>query len=101
LLNSSTAFSAALIVEVDSGSADISGVLNAGSSSAIIQKVGSGIANVTGAVTGALELSAGQFNVSANGSMPSAVTFDTTPNNILKVNCASQTVPVLGYVCKW
>ena len=89
---SSTAFSATnLILEVNSDSADVTGSLAATS----IQKIGNGIANVTGAVSAALQLTDGQFNVSGASSMPSAVTFDTNPDNILKINVASQVVPAL------
>lgn len=79
-----------LDVETLNNSADVTGSLSAGT----VHKIGAGIANVSGAVSAALELSAGQFNVSGSSSMPSAVTFDTTAGNILRVNDA--TVPLHG-----
>jgi len=92
---SSTAFSATnLILDVEGlgNSADVSGALTA----TTIHKIGAGIANVSGAVSAALELSVGQFNVSGASSMPSAVTFDTTPDNILKINDATLALPALA-----
>jgi hypothetical protein len=91
---SSTAFSATnLILDVQglNNSADVSGALSA----TTIKKIGAGIANVSGAVSAALELSVGQFNVSGAASMPSAVTFDTTSDNILQVNNATRALPAL------
>lgn len=92
---SSTAFSATnLILDVQglNNSADVSGALSA----TTIKKIGAGIANVSGAVSAALELSVGQFNVSGAASMPSAVSFDTTPDNILNINDATLPLPALA-----
>jgi hypothetical protein len=72
-------------------SADVTGALTA----ATVQKIGNGIANVSGAVSAALQLSDGQFNVSGASSMPSAVTFDTNADNILKINDATRALPAL------
>ena len=92
---SSTAFSATnLILDVQglNNSADVSGALSA----TTIKKIGAGIANVSGAVSAALELSVGQFNVSGAASMPSAVSFDTTSDSILKINDAALPLPALA-----
>ncbi len=72
-------------------SADVSGALTA----TTVQKIGNGIANVSGNVTAALQLTDGQFNVSGASSMPSAVTFDTNADNILRVNNATRALPAL------
>ncbi len=72
-------------------SADVTGALTA----ATVQKIGNGIANVSGAVSAALQLTDGQFNVSGASSMPSAVTFDLNADNILKVNNATVALPAL------
>lgn len=72
-------------------SADVTGALTA----TTVQKIGNGIANVSGAVSAALQLSDGQFNVSGASSMPSAVTFDINSDNILQVNNATRALPAL------
>ncbi len=89
--SSLSATSLVLDVQTLGNSADVTGSLTAGK----IQKTGAGIANVSGAVSAALELQAGQFNVSGASSMPSAVTFMTTADNILKVNDDGRALPAL------
>jgi len=89
---SSAGFASNLIIDVTSGSAEVSGAI-AGTAS----KIGAGVAVLSGnnASLTALNIQAGEVEINAVNAMPQAVTFSTAANNILEVTVDGASVPAL------